>query len=125
MRPADEAHDAGRRLLRYVRAVLRRLAAREHLRRSRREARELPLEAGAEPGARAANPEEEALRAVFLDQLLARLGAQERRVVVATVLEGRTEAEVARELGISQQRVAAVRRRALAKLRRFLEEADS
>ncbi|MDI3317603.1 MAG: sigma-70 family RNA polymerase sigma factor [Bacillota bacterium] len=124
MRLADEPYEAGRRLLGYLRAFVQRLAAREHARRNRREAHELPLDAEAESRPAAHNPEEEALSAVFLEQLLCRLDARERRVVTATVLEGRTEAELARELGISQQRVAALRRRALEKLRRFLEEAE-
>lgn len=55
---------------------------------------------------------------LVVDSLLLRLRAQERVVVRRYFLQGRTQLEVARELGVSQVHVSRLLRRALEALRR-------
>lgn len=55
---------------------------------------------------------------VFLQEALALLTPQQQKVITATVLEERTEQEVAEQLGISQQVVNRLKGRALKRLRK-------
>lgn len=55
---------------------------------------------------------------VFVQEALLLLTPQERRVIKATILDGFTEREVAKELGVSQPVVHRVKERALNKLRK-------
>ncbi len=55
---------------------------------------------------------------LVVDSLLLRLRAQERVIVRRYFLQGRTQLEVARELGVSQVHVSRLLRRALEALRR-------
>lgn len=119
----------GRRVTSYVITVARN-AARDYWRRAAaiRDAEVLESQladpASGDDGralARFAAPfdlEERALGDVTVERLLAVLTPREARVVRETVLRGRTEASVARELGCSQQRVHAVKARALARMAR-------
>lgn len=62
--------------------------------------------------------EEHAVGEVTAAWLMTGLSPREAHIVRETVLRGRTEASVARELGCSQQRVHAVKARALARMAR-------
>ncbi len=55
---------------------------------------------------------------VFLQEALALLTPQQQKVITATVLEERTEQEVAEELGMSQPAVHQMKERALNRLRK-------
>jgi RNA polymerase sigma factor (sigma-70 family) len=55
---------------------------------------------------------------VFVQEALLLLTPQEQRVVQATILDGFTEREAAKELGISQSVVHRTKERALKKLRK-------
>ncbi|BAF60074.1 DNA-directed RNA polymerase specialized sigma subunit, sigma24 homolog [Pelotomaculum thermopropionicum SI] len=55
---------------------------------------------------------------VFLQEALTMLTPQQQKVITATVLEGRTEREVAEQLGISQSVVHRLKERALNRLRK-------
>ncbi|TEB07703.1 RNA polymerase sigma-B factor [Pelotomaculum schinkii] len=55
---------------------------------------------------------------VFIQEALLLLTPQEQRVVQATILDGFTEREAAKELGISQPVVHRTKERALKKLRK-------
>lgn len=55
---------------------------------------------------------------VFLQEALTMLTPQQQKVITATVLEGRTEREVAEQLGISQPVVHRLKERALNRLRK-------
>jgi RNA polymerase sigma factor (sigma-70 family) len=52
---------------------------------------------------------------------LERLSERERQVMKRLYWDGRTEAEIAHELGISQQAVSKIKRKAIQKLRELLE----
>lgn len=52
---------------------------------------------------------------------LERLSERERQVINRLYWDGRTEAEIAHELGISQQAVSKIKRKAIQKLRELLE----
>jgi RNA polymerase sigma factor (sigma-70 family) len=52
---------------------------------------------------------------------LERLSERERQVVKQLYWDGRTEAEIAHELGISQQAVSKIKQKAIQKLRELLE----
>jgi RNA polymerase sigma factor (sigma-70 family) len=56
---------------------------------------------------------------VFVQEALLLLTPQEQRVVQATILDGSTEREAAKELGISQPVVHRAKDRALNKLRQY------
>ena len=66
------------------------------------------------------NTAAEAEDALFLEESLALLTLQQRRVIAALVLDGATEHEVAAELGVSQTAVHQMKKRALNRLRRYL-----
>jgi RNA polymerase sigma factor (sigma-70 family) len=66
---------------------------------------------------RFAGEEEDALGEVVVDELLAQLPDREREVVRRSVLEGETEASIARDFGVSEARVSQIRVRALNRLR--------
>lgn len=68
----------------------------------------------------AADVSGEAEGMVFVREALLLLTPQEQRVVKATILDGFTEREAAKELGISQPVVHKVKERALSRLRKFL-----
>ena len=55
---------------------------------------------------------------VFIQKALSLLTPQEQRVVKAAILDGLTEREVAKELGVSQPVVHRIKERALNKLRK-------
>jgi RNA polymerase sigma factor (sigma-70 family) len=55
---------------------------------------------------------------VFLQEALSLLTPQQQKVIKTTVLEGRTEQEVARKLGMSQPAVHQMKARALKRLRK-------
>jgi len=55
---------------------------------------------------------------VLLQEALALLTPQQQKVIIATVLEGQTEREVAEQLGIAQQVVNRLKARALKRLRK-------
>jgi len=55
---------------------------------------------------------------LFVKEALSLLTSQEQRVVIATILDGFTEREVAKELGVSQPVVHRMKKRALNKLRK-------
>lgn len=55
---------------------------------------------------------------VFLQEALTMLTPQQQKVITATVLEERTEQEVAEELGMSQPAVHQMKERALNRLRK-------
>lgn len=55
---------------------------------------------------------------VFLQEALSLLTPQQQKVIKATILEGRTEQEVAAELGMSQPAVHQIKERALKRLRK-------
>ena len=56
---------------------------------------------------------------VFVREALLLLTPQEQRVVKATIVDGFTEREAAKELGISQPVVHRAKKRALNKLRKY------
>lgn len=56
---------------------------------------------------------------VFLQEALALLTSQQQKVIVATVLEGRTEQEVAEQLGIEQQVVNRLKSRGVKRLKKY------
>ncbi|TDA65766.1 MAG: sigma-70 family RNA polymerase sigma factor [Clostridia bacterium] len=56
---------------------------------------------------------------VFLQEALTLLTPQQQKVITATVLEERTEQEVAEELGMSQPAVHQMKERALNRLREY------
>jgi len=58
--------------------------------------------------------------AVFIQEALSLLTSQEQTVVKATILDGFTERETARELGVSQPVVHRIKSRALNKLHHFV-----
>ena len=60
----------------------------------------------------------EAENMVFIQEALLLLTLQEQRVVQATILDGFTERDVAKELGVSQPVVHRMKERALKKLRK-------
>jgi RNA polymerase sigma-B factor len=60
--------------------------------------------------------------AIFLQQALSLLTSRQQKVIKATVREGRTEQEVAKELGVSQPAVHQMKERALNRLRKSLFE---
>ena len=60
----------------------------------------------------------EAIDAIFLQEALSLLSPQQRKVINATILEEYTEQKVAEQLGISQQVVNRLKKRALTKLRK-------
>lgn len=64
------------------------------------------------------NPFCEVENNMYLQQILSVLTAQQNRIIRATVLEGRTEIETARRLGISQPAVHRMKSRALNRLRK-------
>ncbi|WP_254388540.1 sigma-70 family RNA polymerase sigma factor [Thermanaeromonas sp. C210] len=57
---------------------------------------------------------------LFLEEALSVLTPQQQRVIIATVLNGATEYEVAKKLGISQPAVHRIKVRALNRLRKHL-----
>ena len=69
------------------------------------------------PAAMDVSGEAEAM--VFVREALLSLTPQEQRVVKATILDGFTEREAAKELGISQPVVHRAKKRALKKLRKY------
>jgi RNA polymerase sigma factor (sigma-70 family) len=80
-----------------------------------REKKMVPLvsiDAGVEPSADAPSEEVADLRRSVYSVL-----SRQERVVIVGGLEGRTQAEIARQLGVSQQRVWSLRQSALRKLR--------
>lgn len=58
---------------------------------------------------------------IFLQEVLSLLTPQQQKVITATVLEERTEQEVAIELGMSQPTVHQMKERALKKLRKIVK----
>ncbi|MFL6128178.1 MAG: RNA polymerase sigma factor [Mycobacteriales bacterium] len=120
----DVVHDVAVRILKGGRdagemdapgAYLRRAVGNECVSRWRRTAHEVVL---AELPDRARPPHDEAvLDRLALADAVAALTDRQRRVIVATVLDDRPDAEVAAVLGISEITVRTTRSRALARLR--------
>lgn len=61
--------------------------------------------------------EEKLLNRIFLEQLLDRLDARERRIIYLRYFEDRTQTEIARELGISQVQVSRMEKKILRAMR--------
>ncbi|HBT48190.1 MAG TPA: RNA polymerase subunit sigma-24 [Peptococcaceae bacterium] len=57
--------------------------------------------------------------ALFLEEALSLLTPQQQKVIIATILNGATEQEVAKELGISQPAVHRMKVRALNRLKKY------
>ncbi|TDA67860.1 MAG: sigma-70 family RNA polymerase sigma factor [Clostridia bacterium] len=104
--------------------------ARKHRRLKERELlilnEQLKNEAGGEAIARmlsTVNPPPDLLteleNKLVLQEALALLTPLQQRVVVATVLEGVTEQELAGEMGVTKQAVNRIKERALDKLRKY------
>ncbi|CCQ92480.1 DNA-directed RNA polymerase specialized sigma subunit, sigma24 homolog [[Clostridium] ultunense Esp] len=62
---------------------------------------------------------------VFLQEALSLLTAMQKTVIIATILEGYSEQEVAKQLGISQPVVHRMKRRALKRLRKHYTMGDT
>lgn len=60
----------------------------------------------------------EAQESIFINDMLTTLTPQQRKVIIATVLKGATEREVALELGMSQPAVHQMKERALNRLKK-------
>jgi len=58
----------------------------------------------------------------FIARTLQHLAEKERKVIVLKFYQGLTQAEIARRLGVSQMHISRLQRRALARLRQFLQE---
>lgn len=66
----------------------------------------------------------EAENSLFLQEALSLLTPEQKKVVLATVLEGVTEQKTAKELGMSQQAVNRIKKRALNRLRKHFFQDD-
>lgn len=64
------------------------------------------------------NTAAEAENSLFLQEALSLLTPEQKKVILATVLEGVTEQKAAKELGMSQQAVNRIKKRALNRLRK-------
>lgn len=67
------------------------------------------------------NSFDEAESSIFLQETLSLLTLQQKKVITATVLEGKTEYEAAKRLGMSQPAVHQMKERALNRLRNHLD----
>ena len=91
---------------------LRTVLAQEHVNRYRRTRRLVSLEEESEDGAQFPAPEPEAVRpsddrlAQATDEALAALSAEDRTVLSAYYLDGRTLAEIARMLGVHESTIS-------------------
>lgn len=61
---------------------------------------------------------------IFIQQTLSLLTPQQQKVIMATVLEGATEQEVADKIGVSKQAVNRIKKRALDRLRKHFRQKD-
>jgi RNA polymerase sigma factor (sigma-70 family) len=82
----------------------------------------LPVEFDADPKPPPARPSKNAPVAQQVSQWLDALNEDERRLFVSHLLEGRTLADIARELGITRQAVSKRWLRSLNKLRPLLTD---
>lgn len=91
---------------------LRTVLAQEYVNRYRSQKRTVSLEAEAEAGAQfvapveSPNPEVDARLDASVDEALAKVGAEERYVLAAYFLDGRTLAEIARTIGVHESTVS-------------------
>lgn len=99
---------------------LTRIVVRLCLRRARRRGPFLPLEEAPEPAAPPRGPED-----LDVARLLRQLAPRQRAVMHLTVVEGMTDGEIGRSLGIAAGSVRAHRRRARQRLQQLLPEAST
>lgn len=62
----------------------------------------------------------EAEESIYINDMLSTLTSQQQKVIMATIIKGATEREVALELGMSQPAVHQMKERALNRLRKKL-----
>lgn len=67
------------------------------------------------------NQQEQALNRVFLEEILRRLEAEERRLIYMRYYQDMTQTEIAEKLGVSQVQVSRMEKRILKRLRAFQE----
>ena len=60
------------------------------------------------------------VRDISINQALQKLGERERNIIRSRFFEGRTQMEVAGEIGISQAQVSRLEKSALAQMRRYI-----
>jgi RNA polymerase sporulation-specific sigma factor len=64
--------------------------------------------------------EDEWVRSLSIDQALNRLQAREQNIIRQRYFQGRTQMEVAREIGISQAQVSRLEKSALSTMRKYI-----
>jgi RNA polymerase sporulation-specific sigma factor len=64
--------------------------------------------------------EDEWVRSLSIDQALNRLQAREQNIIRQRYFQGRTQMEVAQEIGISQAQVSRLEKSALATMRKYI-----
>jgi RNA polymerase sporulation-specific sigma factor len=67
------------------------------------------------------NHEEQVVNRLLLNQMLERLGREERRLIYLRYFENKTQSEIGRILGISQVQVSRTEKKILEKMRMFSE----
>lgn len=65
---------------------------------------------------------DEAIISIFVQEMLSSLTARQNKIIIATVIEGRTEKDVAEILEVSQPAVHQMKERALNKLKLVLSQ---
>ena len=64
--------------------------------------------------------EDDWVRRLSIQNAMSRLGARERGIIERRFFQGRTQMEVASEIGISQAQVSRLEKAALAQMRRYI-----